>query len=44
MEPVSERLILDNLSALYSAEEELRLKALGLVARDSQLRLHISVL
>ena len=43
MEPVSERLILDNLSALYSAEEELRLKALGLVARDSHLQLHISL-
>ena len=43
MELVSEHLILDNLSALYSEEEELRLKALGLVARDSQLQLHVSL-
>ena len=38
------QLILDNLRALHAEEEKLRLKALGLVARDSQLQLHISVI
>ena len=44
MEAVSDQLILDNLSALHAEEEELRLKALRLVADDSQLQLHISVI
>ena len=44
MEAMSDQLILDNLSALYTEEEKLRVKALELVARDSQLQLHISVI
>ena len=44
LEAMSNHLIFDNLSALHAEEEELRLKALGLVARDSQLQLHISVI
>ena len=44
MEAMSDQLILDNLRALHAEEEKLRLKALGLVARDSQLQLHISVI
>ena len=43
-EAMSDQLILDNLSALYTEEEKLRVKALELVARDSQLQLHISVI
>ena len=34
----------ENLSSLYAEEEKLRVKALELVARDSQLQLHISVM
>ena len=34
----------ENLSNLYAEEEQLRVKALELVARDSQLQLHISVI
>ena len=40
---VSEQLILDNLSERDSEEQELRLNALGLVARDSQLGVHVSL-
>ena len=44
MEAMSDQLILDNLSDLHAEEEELRLKAEGLVKRNSQLQLHISVI
>ena len=41
---MSDQLILDNLSGLYTEEEKLRVKALELVSRDSQLELHVSVI
>ena len=44
IEAMSGQLILDSLTALHDEEAKLRLKALGLVARDSQLQLHISVI
>ena len=44
MEAMSDQLILDNLNALHAEEEALRLKALELVADDSQLQLHIAVI
>ena len=44
MEEMPDHPILDNLNALHAEEEALRLKALGLVADDSQLQLHISVI
>ena len=43
-ESMSDQLMLDNLSAFHAEEKKLRLKALGLVARDRQLQLHISVI
>ena len=36
--------ILDNLSGLHTEEEKLRIRALELLARDSHLQLHISVI
>ena len=41
---MSDQLSLDNLSALHAEEEKLRLKALELVSRDSQLQLHVAVI
>ena len=41
---MSDQQILDNLSGLHTEEEKLRVKALELVSRDSQLQLHISVI
>ena len=44
MKAMSDQLIIDNLSSLYAEEEKLRVKALELVAHDSQLQLHITVI
>ena len=41
---MSDQLSLDNLSGLYTEEEKLRVKALELVSRDSQLQLHVAVI
>ena len=41
---MSDQQSLDNLSGLYTEEEKLRVKALELVSRDSQLQLHVAVI
>lgn len=44
MEAISDQSILDNRGALRAKEEELRFKALEVVARHSQLEFHISAI